>query len=182
MSRIGVPQARKRLVMLGVRNDETEAIDEMLSHHECAARSVRWAIEDLEELDSDALVDEPCESAPATRQRIRYLFDHGLYELPNEQRPACHANGGHSYVSIYGRMRWDEPAQTITTGFYSMCMGRYVHPSRERTITAHEAARLQFLPDSFRLDAVQKRGDLARLVGNAVPMKLGYVLGLELLR
>jgi DNA (cytosine-5)-methyltransferase 1 len=63
-----------------------------------------------------------------------------------------------------------------------MCMGRYVHPSQRRTITAHEAARLQFLPDYVNLDDVRQRGDLARLVGNAVPVKLGYVIGLELLR
>jgi DNA (cytosine-5)-methyltransferase 1 len=73
-------------------------------------------------------------------------------------------------------LRWDEPAQTITSGFYSMCMGRYVHPSRQRTLTAHEAARLQFIPDSFSFEAAGTRSALAEMIGNAVPPKLSYVL------
>lgn len=62
-----------------------------------------------------------------------------------------------------------------------MSMGRYVHPSRRRTITAHEAARLQFFPDYFDFSCVKARTDLATLIGNAVPSKLPYLLGLELL-
>src|SRR5204863_791570 len=131
-------------------------------------------IADLEKGASDGLLDEPCASAPQTRRRIDVLFDNDLWDLPNEHRPTCHASGKHSYRSIYGRLRWDQPAQTITTGFYSMCMGRNVHPARRRTITAHEAARLQGIPDWFSFSDVERRGELARLIGNAVPPKLGF--------
>ncbi|WP_369008284.1 DNA cytosine methyltransferase, partial [Streptomyces sp. PT12] len=50
-----------------------------------------------------------------------------------------------------------------------MCMGRYVHPSQRRTLTAQEAARLQFIPDSFSFDTVTSRSALAGMIGNAVP-------------
>jgi DNA (cytosine-5)-methyltransferase 1 len=177
---IGVPQRRRRLLVVASRRQvELESVK---ARHRTRPRTLRWAIGDLERLEGDGLLDEAAASAPATRRRIDYLFDHGLFDLPNEQRPACHANGGHSYRSIYGRLSWDEPAQTLTTGFYCMCMGRYVHPSKRRTLTAREAARLQFFPDWFDFSTAEKRGDLARLIGNAVPSKLGYVIGLELLR
>lgn len=177
---VGVAQRRKRLLVVGsARHVDLEAVT---ARHRTVPRSVRWAIEDLEDIRSGDLIDEPGASVPTTRQRIDYLFDHDLFDLPNEQRPACHANGNHSYRSIYGRLSWDEAAQTLTTGFYCMCMGRYVHPSRRRTLTAREAARIQFFPDWFDFGAVEKRSDLARLIGNAVPPKLGYVVGLELLR
>lgn len=128
------------------------------------------------------LVDAVAQSAPATRHRIDYLFDNGLADLPDSQRPACHAGGSHSYKSIYGRLAWDRPAQTVTTGFYSMCMGRYVHPSRRRTITAHEAARLQYIPDWFSFSGVRQRTALAHMIGNAVPSRLSYAVALEWLR
>jgi len=181
MSLLGVSQLRKRLIVvasLGSRPD----LRASLASHSVETRSLRWAIGDLEDHAAPGLFDEPCASAPQTRRRIDVLFEKDLYDLPDEYRPACHAGGGHSYRSIYGRLRWDQPAQTVTTGFYSMCMGRNVHPSQRRTITAHEAARIQSIPDAFDFSGTQKRTELARLIGNAVPPKLGYVVGLELLR
>lgn len=180
MTDIGVPQLRRRLVVVASRAQAPD-LDRIIETHQTPMRTVRWAIEDLADVEPHDPVDAPAQSAPQTRERIDVLFEQDLWELPNKYRPKCHAGGDHSYQSIYGRLHWDQPAQTITTGFYSMCMGRYVHPARRRTLTAHEAARLQFLPDYVDFSGIAKRGDLARLVGNAVPVKLGYVLGLELL-
>jgi DNA (cytosine-5)-methyltransferase 1 len=106
-----------------------------------------------------------------TEKRINFLFDNQLYELPNEQRPPCHRDKAHSYDTVYGRLRWDRPAQTITSGFYCMCMGRYVHPEQRRTLTGHEAARLQFFPDFFDFSPAKSRTKLAEIIGNAVPPK-----------
>jgi DNA (cytosine-5)-methyltransferase 1 len=61
-------------------------------------------------------------------------------------------------------------------------MGRYVHPSERRTLTAHEAARLQCFPDFFDFSSVDGRGQLATMIGNAVPMRLSYAIGLEVMR
>jgi DNA (cytosine-5)-methyltransferase 1 len=74
--------------------------------------------------------------------------------------------------SVYGRLSWDRPAQTITSGFGSMGQGRYVHPLRRRVITPHEAARLQGLPDFFSFDSVVGRTLLHEMIGNAVPPQL----------
>src|SRR5207248_3050927 len=143
-----------------------------------------WAIRDIARGMSAAVMDQSAEAIDITRKRINYLFDHKLYELPNSQRPACHKEKDHTYKSVYGRMRWTSPAPTITCGFVTMGCGRFVHPSRRRTITPHEAARIQYIPDFFDFSpAVQKsRGSALELIGNAVPPKLSYVFALELLR
>jgi DNA (cytosine-5)-methyltransferase 1 len=63
-----------------------------------------------------------------------------------------------------------------------MGQGRYVHPQERRTLTPHEAARLQFIPDFFRFGNGVGRAAVAEMIGNAVPTKLTYVLALDLLR
>lgn len=173
--RIGVAQSRRRHILLASKERRLKVKD-IVGQYETPARDLRWAIGDLQDVISDRLLDQAADTSADNRRRIDYLFDHGLYDLPNEQRPPCHRDKEHSYNSIYGRLSWDKPAQTVTTGFYSMPMGRYVHPSRRRTLTAHEAARLQFFPDFFDFSTVKNRSSLARIIGNAVPMKLSYVL------
>jgi DNA (cytosine-5)-methyltransferase 1 len=180
-SRIGVPQRRKRLLLLASRGHSPTVADIEVNHAR-SPRSLSWAIGDLEGLKTSELRDAPANSAPDTRTRIDYLFEHGLYDLPDMMRPACHSTKAHTYRSIYGRLQWDEPTQTITTGFYSMCMGRYVHPSERRTLTAREAARIQYFPDAFDFSSVTKRSDLAKMIGNAVPSRLAHAALLELLR
>lgn len=67
------------------------------------------------------------------------------------------------------------------TGFLVMGQGRFVHPRERRTMTPHEGARLQFLPDWLDLPWDLMRKEYAALIGNAVPPKLTYILALELL-
>lgn len=81
---------------------------------------------------------------------------------------------------IGGGAQLELPAQTVTSGFGSMGQGRYVHPSRRRTLTPHEAARIQFFPDWFDFTArgvVRHRMAWANMIGNAVPPKLAMELG-----
>jgi len=169
---LGVPQRRRRHVILAIARpgiDPRQVFDTFGLR--CALhpqRSVRWAIEDLIDLDSTALIDARGISSQENQRRMRWLFRHDRYDLPNRLRPFCHQSD-HSYRSMYGRLRWDEPAQTVTTGFGSMGQGRYVHPGVPRTITAHEAARLQMLPDFLDFGEARTRSAIARLVGNAVP-------------
>jgi DNA (cytosine-5)-methyltransferase 1 len=114
--------------------------------------------------------------------RARWLQEHEAFDLPNRLRPPCHKNKpNHRYKSMYGRLQWDKPTQTITTGFGSPGQGRYFHPTQLRTLTPHEAARIQFFPDWYDFSAATTRASLAESIGNAVPAKLGFRLALHLL-
>jgi DNA (cytosine-5)-methyltransferase 1 len=184
LSALGVPQRRRRHVMLGSRLSDIDPRRIIQSLTVCGdehnARSVCWAIRDLVNRNGDAY-NTPSTSRPENTERIAHLFENDLYDLPNHLRPVCH-QADHSYRSMYGRLRWDEPAQTVTSGFGSMGQGRYVHPLKPRMITPHEAARLQMLPDFMTLQQANSRGAIARMIGNCVPPPLGIEIGQMVLK
>jgi DNA (cytosine-5)-methyltransferase 1 len=177
----GVAQHRKRNFTIASKQTRVH-LEDVDRDFGTTHRDLRWAIEDLEHLaEPVAPFDTAPEPRPESRARIEYLFDNDLFDLPDSERPDCHRLKEHSYKSMYGRMRYDRPSQTITTGFGVMGRGRYVHPSCRRTITPHEAARIQGFPDFFRFNGMA-RTQLHLLIGNAVPSKLGYAVGSYLLR
>jgi DNA (cytosine-5)-methyltransferase 1 len=177
----GVAQNRKRHFTLAMFGNP-EILHCTLMALVRKVRPVMWAIDDIiDESESSPNVFTTAATHSATnKERISYLFQNNLYELPDSERPDCHRLKPHAYNSVYGRMRPDAQAPTITSGFGSTGQGRFVHPFRRRTLTPHEAARIQFFPDWFSFDDLGRR-QLQKYIGNAVPPKLGYVLGLALL-
>jgi DNA (cytosine-5)-methyltransferase 1 len=178
---LGVPQARRRhaiVASLGFVPDLAKA----LTRYRRPKRPISWAIADLMHVKGNGAFDLSSKPTATNQSRMDFLFEHDRFDLPDDQRPVCHRDGAHTYKSVYGRLKWFEPAQTITTGFGCTGQGRYVHPKERRTLTPHEAARLQFIPDFFSFDSSAKRTAIAQMIGNAVPTKITYLLGLELLR
>jgi len=175
----GVPQRRWRMFLVATRVPGID-VESTLDLPTGAARSFRWACGDLADLDNRTPFDTPPVPTDLSKERMKYLFRHKRWELPDSERPPCHRDGGHSYKSIYGRLWWDRPAQTITTGFRCMGQGRFVHPEFPRTLTSHEAARLQFIPDFVDFSGIAPTS-VARLIGNAVPPKLLYGIAIALL-
>lgn len=164
--RTGAAQRRVRHVLVATSHGPFE-----WAWPEPDPRSVGWALEDLLDAPPRTLLDTPSQPTIVNRRRIEWLFQNDKHNLPNPERPLCHRDD-HSYLSMYGRLWWDKPAQTITSGFGCMGQGRFVHPLRPRTLTPHEAARLQFLPDFLDVSAIDRRGALARMIGNAAPPSL----------
>ena len=180
LSVIGVPQTRRRHILVASRSKHVR-ISEMIEAYKVARRrSVWWAIWDLEQESTERVFDSSSSLTNANLMRVDFLRETGTYDLPNKLRPRCH-RGWHSYKSMYGRLKYSEPAQTITSGFCSPGQGRFVHPTQRRTLTPHEAARLQFFPDFFDFSSVPWRTDLAEMLGNAAPSKISSVIGLNLL-
>jgi DNA (cytosine-5)-methyltransferase 1 len=179
-SRIGIPQNRRRFFLVASL-ERSPRVSSIASDYLRPERSVQWACGDLLDIDSDAAFDSSAKHSESNQARIRYLFERDIYDLPDEVRPDCHRLKNHAYRAVYGRMWWDKPAPTITTGFGSTGQGRFVHPKRPRTLTPHEAARLQTIPDFFRFQSTA-RTQLQKMIGNAVPPKIAYLLMLELLR
>lgn len=179
---LGVAQTRRRHVLLATARDQptpSAILDELAADQDL--RDLRWAIGDLVAIEQPGLLDRPPQASPENLGRMRYLLDNDAYDLPNHLRPECH-RGDHSYKSMYGRLRWSEPAQTVTSGYGSIGQGRYMHPELPRALTAHEAARLQGFPDYFDFTGCPTKSALATMIGNAVPPQLGAALLSTVLR
>jgi len=174
---LGVAQTRHRMFLVASRN---KAIDlaQIMERMKVPSRSFEWACSDLTAHEGDGF-DSPAKVHQETMRRIQWLYEEpGRFNLPNSMRPDCHRRP-HRYTSVYGRMWQNQPAGTLTTGFLVMGQGRFVHPYEPRTLTPHEGARLQFIPDWVPVPH-RFRKDYGTLIGNAVPPKITYCLALGL--
>ena len=181
MWKFGVAQMRRRMILVASRMMDDVDIESIVRQSQIPERPLSWACGDLLGKENpDDPFNAPAIHSPVNRARIHYLFQHDLHNLPDTQRPDCHRLKPHTYPGVYGRMWWNRPAPTITGGFACCGQGRFVHPLRERTLTPHEAARVQFFPDFFDFSGMTPSA-LRKAIGNAVPAKAGYVLALPLL-
>ncbi len=166
----GVPQMRKRHFLLASRDHEVDF--EMISTiPRKQDRTLKWAIDDLKYLngkrkDKFSVANQ---ANDVNQSRMNWLIENDKYVLPNYLRPKCHQNG-HTYPAVYGRMYWNKPSPTITSGFMCNGRGRFTHPFAypARTLSPHEAARVQTFPDWFDFNT-EKRSVITKTLGNAVP-------------
>lgn len=182
-AKLGWPQTRRRHFLVASRFGAPLAPESLEQGLGASQRSVAWGLSDLPTSESDSIMSRPPDLSDENQKRIKFLFEHDLYELPDSERPECHRQGT-TYRASYGRLQWDQPAGTITTGFMTPGRGRYVHPSEPRALTPREGARLQGFPDTFRFWAGGKeptRGQLAKWIGDAVPSPLGFAASLAVL-
>ena len=179
-SNFGTAQSRKRHFTIGIKNGISPSLD-LLEQIKCEKISCLEAICDLEGKENSSNLDIVAELSDENKRRIDYLFDNDLYELPASERPECH-DDDNTYPSIYGRMYPTIPSPTLSTGFMSPGRGRYIHPNRRRCLTPHEGARIQGFPDDYCFETVSgeqiPKTHLARLIGDAVPTQLAYVVAL----
>lgn len=115
-------------------------------------------------------------------QRIKNSKPGGTWkDWPSELVAACHLKqSGQGYASVYGRMEWDKPSPTITTLCYGFGNGRFGHPEQDRAISLREAALLQTFPESYIFTCPENTVSMksvGRMIGNAVPVKLGEIIG-----
>ena len=184
---IGVPQTRKRLVLLASRLGST-ALE--LTKDAPQAATVRQVISALppiragESHPDDELHMVPSLS-PLNLSRIKASHPGGTWrDWPSELQAACHRKvTGATYPSVYGRMEWDRPAPTITTQCFGYGNGRFGHPEQNRAISLREAAMLQTFPATYKFapaGASIRFNKMGRLIGNAVPVRLGEVIARSL--
>jgi len=185
---LGWPQTRKRIFIVATKASDfvghQYAIERLKLDQEVSG-SVWWLIKGLQDeprrYPGDIMRTTPALSEDNQR-RMRYLFPDGpgrggRFDLDdNSIRPRSHQDG-HTYPAVYGRMHMDEPAPTITGGFMTPGRGRFIHPTRPRVLTPHEAARIQGFPDWFDFAAglgrEPSRTELAKWIGDAVPSIMG---------
>lgn len=172
----GVPQRRERCIMIAARDQE--AIDAFYgSIRNQPTVTVRQAIGGLKQLctgehDPDDQLHFARKHQPIVLQRMRHIPQDGgsRLSLPPELELECHKGRKNDFPDVYGRMKWDDVAPTLTTGCTDVTKGRFAHPRDNRAITLREAALLQSFPPNYRFFG--NPGQIARQIGNAVPVNM----------
>lgn len=180
----GIPQKRKRLVLLASKLGKITLIPK--THNADNYVTVADTIRDLPPIKAgETDINDPLHTARALSviniERIQASKPGGSWrEWPERLILNCFKKeSGRSYGSVYGRMRWDEPAPTMTTQCTGLGNGRFGHPEQDRGISLREAARFQTFPDDYKFFENSKRFNpsiICRQIGNAVPPTLGRVI------
>lgn len=97
------------------------------------------------------------------------------FDLPDELKAPCWRKHNRGSGDVMGRLTWEKPSVTIRTEFFKPEKGRYIHPDQDRVISHYEAALIQGFPETYRW--VGTREEIARQIGNAVPIALGAAIG-----
>jgi DNA (cytosine-5)-methyltransferase 1 len=163
----GVPQRRKRLIMLASRVHEPKP-----SPPSSERLTVRKALEGLgaPSLTKDRLHAFPENRSKPVRDLIALIPKNGgsRSDLGAEYQLECHKRTK-GFFDVYGRMAWDDVSPTITGGCHNPSKGRFLHPSYNRTITLREAAVLQGFPRNYKFDVMHGKEAIALMIGNALP-------------
>jgi DNA (cytosine-5)-methyltransferase 1 len=208
-SRFGIPQYRKRSILLGARRDVVK--DERLA--DLVARGLLVPENDPDSLSvsvREAIGHLPVIKAGDQHPRIPNHRTRGLSDLnlrrlssakPGESNAylentphgdlslACHRRvnariGGRCFTDVYTRMDPDRPSPTITTKCHSISNGRFGHydVNQVRGISLREAATLQSFPDNYIFYPLDQNTSVASMIGNAVPPKLAAFFARYLLQ
>ena len=182
LAKYGIPQSRRRLVLVGSRHgaihlpDETHGPGTPNERYE----TVRDWISHLPPIQAG----EEHEEVPNHRaanlsarnvERVKATPQGGGHrDWPEHLKLKCH-KGFSGYSDVYGRMSWDSPASGLTTRCTSYSNGRFGHPEQDRAIGIREAACLQTFPEDFVFEGCM--ASMARQIGNAVPVRLAKLVG-----
>lgn len=184
----GVPQRRRRLVLLASMHGPIR----LLSPEEIGVKkkTVRDAIGFLPSIKAGETSE--LDSLHKSRSlneinltRIKASKPGGTWaDWPEDLKLECHKKEeGSTFKSVYGRLEWDKPSGTITTQSTNFGTGRFGHPSQNRALSIREMAILQSFPENYEFVApgtIAEFTPVCRLIGNAVPVDLGYAVGLSI--
>lgn len=189
----GVPQSRKRLVLLAGKGTEILIPEPTHTNRNQVGKldwvTVRDAINGMPEPFSfkDAKSTGNLKSFnwninrdlnEINLLRLKHIPPGGnRFFIPNELRPPCHQGEGKGFPNVYGRISWDKPSPTITGGCTTMSKGRFGHPEKMRTLSVREAATLQTFPPDYEF-ATDKIDEACKIIGNALPVVFAKAMGL----
>lgn len=179
----GLPQRRRRTVLLASRLGSIQLQRPTTSEK----RTVQDTLGDLPILghgdsDKEDRLHAAARLSDLNYERIQHSKPGGTWrDWPAHLVAKCHTKStGKKFPAVYGRMKYEEPAPTLTTQFYGFGSGRFGHPTQARGLSLREGALLQGFPRDYSFvpeDGPIQFKVLGRLIGNAVPVDLGRVIG-----
>jgi len=168
----GIPQNRKRLVLVGSVLGDLNIAEE---------QNIKVTVRDI--IGNLPKVEKTTDAAhriyPKHTVKVQEMIEKipknggGRKDVP-EYTLKCHKKPNVGFNDVYGRLRWDDYSTTITGGCLNPSKGRFLHPEENRCITAREAALLQSFPENYILPIDIPKAKLALLIGNALPPKFSY--------
>ncbi|MBY0539008.1 DNA cytosine methyltransferase [Patescibacteria group bacterium] len=181
----GVPQNRKRLVLLASKLGDIALIPPTHKNKKVTVREVIGHLNAIQAGQVD--VNDPLHRArklsELNKLRILATPKNGgnSRSWSKDLMLECHQKEtGESYRgSVYGRMSWDKPAPTMTTQCTGLGNGRYGHPVQDRAISLREAAFFQTFGKDYKFVAPDQKlivKQISRFIGNAVPVRGGEVI------
>ena len=175
----GVPQNRKRLIMVGSLLGEIDIAEG--TREKVTVKDAIGKLEPIQET-KDPLHKITANHTPEVMERIRLTpKDGGSWkDLPEQYTLECHKKENVGFNDIYGRLRWNDYSATITGGCLNPSKGRFLHPEEDRVITAREAALLQSFPRRYKFPVNIPKASLALLIGNALPPRFSYIQSMNI--
>jgi DNA (cytosine-5)-methyltransferase 1 len=167
---LDVAQKRERLVVFGVRKDLDMPL--IFPQERQYTVSLRESLADVP--------PSPGQKYTARKHELMSLVPEGGYwrnlpdDLQREYMGASYFMGG-GKTGMARRLSWDEPSLTLTCNPAQKQTER-CHPEETRPLTVREYARIQSFPDDWQFTG--STASQYRQIGNAVPVNMGFHLGL----
>ena len=187
----GVPQKRKRLILIGSRVVDPEMVFKEIEKYAKYSgkkadekkkkpwKTLREGLKDLKDTNKEY------SNFPRWGKYLKYVPAGGCWiNLPNELKKKAMGGAADSFDpkrkgkqggrrGFFRRLSWDSPAPTLVTS--PTQMGTCIcHPDETRALTVKEYARLQGFPDNW--DFVGSTAQKYRMIGEAVPVELARVI------
>lgn len=184
----GISQSRRRFILLGSRYGDIHLIPPTHRRNEVTLANVIGHLPHIDAGETSVTdnLHRAAQLSSLNKLRIQSSTPGGTWEdWPEELLSDCHKKQtGKTYKSVYGRLRWDQIGPTITTQFTGYGTGRHGHPEQNRTLSLREGALLQTFPMNYvfnRKNDTYSIKEISRQIGNAVPVRLGEVIGISIM-
>jgi DNA (cytosine-5)-methyltransferase 1 len=185
----GVPQNRKRFTLIANRINKLEVSPLKSESKKLVVKDVLGPENGFKEIEAGTKDNSKFHHSVAglsqiNLERLKFVEKDGGDRLGfannSSLQLSCFKNKENSFKDTFGRLWWNKPSPTITTKFFSVSNGRFVHPNEDRALSIREGATLQSFPKTFEFKT-KSIADTARIIGNAVPPEYAKRIGLAIL-
>ncbi len=181
----GVPQNRKRFTLIASRLSDCEIKPLEIDGEKLKVKDVLGVENGFPRIkaghkDRTEFYHSVPSISDLNKKRLKKVSKDGGNRLGFANDPElqlnCFVGRDNSFKDTFGRLWWNRPSPTITTKFFSISNGRFVHPDEDRALSIREGATLQSFPKDyvFKTKSIAKT---ARMIGNAVPPKYAEAIG-----